>query len=333
MTSCFRLGAYGRASIVLGLVSVSVLIGASSQTDRNTSDAAGIPRGGAILFQERFDDDRFAARGWYDGPAGTITRTNPAPGSASAYECAFAPRATSCTHGKPARHAFAPSETIYASFWLRFSDNWVGSGRAYHPHMFQIISDRDDAFVGPAGTHLTASAEVVGGRALLALQDSKNVDRDCILRNDDSVAGCGGAFSRYTFTENRSVASCNGLIGDLQGRDCFPTGNGTWYSSRSWVSPGAFTDAPGPAAKNAWHFIEVYFAMNSIRNGVGVPDGQIRWVQDGRTLIASDRILMRTGRLATLRFGQFTVLPYIGDGSPVAQSFWVDDVTVATARP
>ena len=73
--------------------------------------------------------------------------------------------------------------------------------------------------------------------------------------------------------------------------------------------------------------------MNSVRNGIGVPDGQIRWVQDGRTLIASDRILLRTGSLANLRFHQFTVLPYIGDGSPVAQAFWVDELTVATARP
>lgn len=62
-------------------------------------------------------------------------------------------------------------------------------------------------------------------------------------------------------------------------------------------------------------------------------DGKIRWVQDGVTLIASDKILMRTSAHATLKFNQFAMLPYIGDGSPVAQSFWVDDLTVATARP
>ena len=115
-------------------------------------------------------------------------------------------------------------------FLDQFSANWIGSGRAYHPHLFQIISDRDDDLVGPAGTHLTASFEVVGGQALLALQDSKNVDVNCILRNDDTVVGCGGTFDRYKFTENRSIASCNGLIGELQSRDCFPVGNGTWYS-------------------------------------------------------------------------------------------------------
>ena len=32
-------------------------------------------------------------------------------------------------------------------------------------------------------------------------------------------------------------------------------------------------------------------------------------------------------------FNQFAILPYIGDGSPVTQRFWVDDMTAATARP
>jgi hypothetical protein len=73
--------------------------------------------------------------------------------------------------------------------------------------------------------------------------------------------------------------------------------------------------------------------MNSVRDGVGVPDGQIRWVQDGRTLISSDRILFRTGQHPNLRFNQFAVLPYIGPGSPVAQTFWMDELRVATARP
>ena len=73
--------------------------------------------------------------------------------------------------------------------------------------------------------------------------------------------------------------------------------------------------------------------MNTIRNGVGVADGKIRWVQDGKTLIKYDQILLRTAAHATLSFNQFAMLPYIGDGSPVAQSFWLDDLTVATAKP
>jgi len=41
---------------------------------------------------------------------------------------------------------------------------------------------------------------------------------------------------------------------------------------------------------------------------------------------------MRTAAHATMKFDQFAVLPYIGDGSPIAQSFRVDELVVATAR-
>jgi len=325
-----RRAAISGACLILAIAAAS---GAARRAVSDQETPRSIPGGGVILFRESFDDGRFASRGWYDGPAGRISATERAPGSAGSFECAFAPGATSCTDGKPSRRQFTPTDTVYASFWLKFSPTWSGSGRAYHPHMFHFINDLDDDRVGPARTHLTTYIEVVNGRAVLALQDSKNVDPGCVLRNNDTVAGCGGSFNAYHFTERRSVAACNGLIGDLQGRDCFPTGDSTWYSARTWSSANAFTNEPGPYLKSNWHFVEVYFAMNSIREGIGVPDGRIRWVQDGRTLIASDRILMRTGQHPTLRFDQFAMLPYIGPGSPIAQTFWVDDLTVATAKP
>src|SRR5262249_16128082 len=110
-------------------------------------------------------------------------------------------------------------------------------------------------------------------------------------------------------------------------------GDGTWYSSRSWRSPSAFVDAAGPQYKGDWHFVEVYFQMNTVSGGQGVADGKIRWVQDGKTLVSHDHPLMRAGAHANLRFSQFAMLPYIGDGSPVAQTYWVDDLVVATGRP
>ncbi len=292
-----------------------------------------IPSGGTILFQEKFDDAGFTARGWYDGSQGTISTAEKAPGSSSSYQCAFASGATTCTNGKPARHKFTPSESVYASFWLKFSPNWVGSGKAYHPHMFHFINDKDSDYVGPASSFLTTYMEVVNGKAFLGLQDSKNVDTSCILRNNDTFVGCNGNFNTYVFTENRSVCACNGLLGDLDGRDCFSTGASSWYSARSWTKDNAFVNAAGPNYKADWHFVEVYFEMNSIVAGKGVADGKLRWVQDGVTLIKYDKILMRTGANPTLKFKQFAMLPYIGDGSPVAQSYWVDDLTVATKKP
>jgi hypothetical protein len=306
---------------------------ASSGTGAGGSSAGDIPGGGTLLFEEPFEDTDYAGRGWYDGPSGTLDTAEHIAGSSRAYECAFQTGATSCTGGKPARHKFPASPSVYLSFHIKFSTNWVGSGLAYHPHMFHFINDRDGDYVGPAHSYLTTYTEVVGGRALLALQDSKNVDLNCILRNNDTFVGCNGDFNTYPFTEDRSACSCNGLAGDLDGRDCFSNGNGTWYSARTWGSDNAFQDSPGPSYKNDWHFVEVYFEMNSIQGGIGVPDGKIRWVQDGQVLISYDKILMRTNANATMQFNQFAMLPYIGDGSPVNQSFWVDNLTVATARP
>jgi len=229
---------------------------------------------------------------------------------------------------------FTDSESVYLSFWLEFSSNWVGSGLPYHPHMFHFLNNLDGDYVGPAFTYLTTYTEVVQGKAVLALQDGKNVDLSGILKNDDSFVGCNGDFNTYAFTEDRSVCSCNGLMGYLDVRDCFPVGGGNGYSSRMWRSAAeAFGDGPAPFDKNSWHFVEVYFEMNSIQGGVAVADGKIRWVQDGQSLISSDQILSRTGAHASLAFNQFAMLPYIGDGSPIAQKFWVDDLTVATAKP
>lgn len=304
--------------------------GSTTTSSTGVGGGGDIPGGGTILFQEPFDDTNFMARGWYDGPAGIVTATGAVMGSA--FDCHFMQSATSCADGKPARHKFTDSETVYLSFHLKFSANWVGSGVSYHPHMFHFLTNVDGDFIGPASTHLTTYTEIVQGRAMLALQDSLNVDNNCILRNDDTFVGCNGNFSTYVFTENRSVCSCNGLVGDLDGRDCF--NSGYWYSSRSWRSPmPAFGDGGPPFDKANWHFVEVYFAMNTIQNGVGVPDGRIRWVQDGQTLISSDNILLRTATNATLAFNQFAMLPYIGPGSPVDQNMYVDELTVATARP
>ncbi len=286
-----------------------------------------------MLFSEPFDNTQFTSRGWYDGSSGSVTTSEHAPGSTAAFQCDFAKGAQSCTAGKPARHKFTATPTVYLSFWIKFSQNWVGSGKAYHPHMFHFINDMESDYVGPAFSHLTTYTEVVAGKAQLSLQDSANVDLNCILKNDDTFVGCNGDFNSYKFTEDRSICSCNGLQGDVQGRDCYSNGDGTWSSDRSWWSSNAFVDAQGPDYKGDWHHVEVYFAMNSIQGGVAVPDGKIRWVQDGKTLISHDKVLMRSGAHPSMKFNQFAMLPYIGDGSPVAQTFWVDEMVVATAKP
>lgn len=285
---------------------------------------------GALLFCEPFDDPDLAGRGWYDGPSGTIDPDNPHSG-AGAFACHFGQGDTQCSGGKPARHPVPETTSVWLSYWVRYSDNWVGSGKPYHPHEFHFVTNEDDDYVGPAASHLTTYIEDVGGVPRLALQDALNVDTACILRNDDTFIGCDGDFDTYPFTEMRSAAACNGVLGALDGRDCFDAGGGVWYSARYWdADVQAFGDA-APYDKTAWHRVEAYFQLNTVENGVGLVDGQIKYWLDGELLIDHDDILLRTGAHDTMAFDQFLMLPYIGDGSPVDQTFWVDDLRVATA--
>lgn len=273
------------------------------------------------LLCEDFEDDDFGARGWYDGPRGRITAAEHAPGSGHAFECTYARGATGCEGGTPARHAFAPTETLTVAYWVKYAPDFVGSGKPYHPHEFVFMTNKDGPYIGPAGTHLTAYVEQLAGRPRLALQDLLNVDTRCILRNDGSFVGCDGDFAGYRFTERRSVAACNGIQGDLDKRDCFPTGNGQWYSARIWDAPAEATLFDG-----AWHHVAAHFGMNSIAGGKGQADGRLRYWLDGRLVLSYDRILYRTAANADQQFNQMLLAPYIGDGSPRRQTMWIDDL-------
>lgn len=294
---------------------------ADTDADSDADSDADLPAG-AVLFREPFDDDAFTARGWFDGSDGEIVNTS--HDGAGAFACVYEQGEQSCRGGKPARHAITPTESVYLSMWVQYTDGWVGSQRAYHPHEFHFTTNADSEWVGPANSRLTLYIEHVGGRPFLAMQDSRNVDGTCILRNDDSFVGCDGDFGSFAFTESRSAAACNGVVGDYDTRDCFD--NGYWYSSKGWRSDEALTNGE-------WHFVEAYFRLNSVQNGVGIPDGSVRYALDGEVLIASDAVLLRTGALPDLRFDHFLMLPYIGDGSPVEQTVLYDELTVATGRP
>ncbi|MBK8006588.1 MAG: hypothetical protein IPK12_22580 [Gemmatimonadetes bacterium] len=70
--------------------------------------------------------------------------------------------------------------------------------------------------------------------------------------------------------------------------------------------------------------------MNTISGGKGQYDGIARYWYDGNLVLDYSNVLFRTAAQPGLLFTQFIIAPYIGVGSPVAQTMWVDDVTVAT---
>ena len=286
-----------------------------------------------ILFEESFENTDYTSRGWYDVVAGGLQSTaEHIDGSTRSLECTFNQGASGCAQRSIGRKLFTETEIVYLTYYIKYSANWQGSNKGYHPHEFYFITNVDSRWIGPAITHLTAYVEQNEGQPLIAIQDALNVDKNCILRNDDYFIGCNGNFSTYVFSENRSVSACNGLMGYLENRDCFAYGD-EWYSARAWKADGVyFRDTQGDFYKNDWHRVEAMFELNSIQNSRGVADGKIRYWLDGNLLISSDHILFRTNSHPNMRFNQLIFGPYIGDGSPLQQTFWVDNLTISTHR-
>jgi hypothetical protein len=279
-------------------------------------------QGGLILVQENFEDTSFASRGWYDGNGGALSTVEKFDGNGS-FECRFSAGGTGCVGGTPRRHLFTPSQSVYVSYYVKHSTNWVGSGRSYHPHLFQLITDVDSAYIGPAYTHLTGYIEAVGGVPHLAIQDGRNIDETRVGQDLTAV------------TEQRSVAGCNGDSDGYGNGDCYAAGAGVHWNGKVWT-PGQiyFDGTPGsPRYKGDWHLVEAYFRLNSIVNGKGAKDGVLKYWYDGQLILDRSDVVLRTGAHPTMRFNQFLIAPYIGDGSPVSQTFWIDDLVIATARP
>ena len=280
------------------------------------------PAAAAPLIQEGFEDDRLAARGWYDNTTPLLSATEHLASSARSIEYHFPAGATRPTAGAPLRRKFAPTESVYLSYHVKYSANWVGSQRPYHPHEFHFLTTADDDWAGLSVSHLTVYVEQNGGTPLIAIQDAHNIDNAKIGVNLSGM------------TEARAVAGCNGASGG-PADNCYPAGrSGAFLNEKKWLAARPyFTDAPGRFAKSDWHRVEAYVKLNTITGGRGVSDGVIQYWLDGELILDHHDVLLRTGAHPTMRFNQLVIAPYIGDGSPVAQSMWIDDLTVATDRP
>ena len=68
-------------------------------------------------------------------------------------------------------------------------------------------------------------------------------------------------------------------------------------------------------------------------SGIGQPDGIIRVWFNNTLVLERTNAILRTGQRSTMKLNQFIFAPWIGDGSPLTQTFWIDDLVVASARP
>ena len=283
------------------------------------------PTGGVVLFEEAFENNAFAARGWYDNSTMATTTAQHVPGSQSAAEFHFPAGATTPTSGGAARHLFPTSPTLYVSYWVKYSSNWVGSGHPYHPHEFLVLSDQDGDWDGPSNNWLTLYVEhnyQNGGIPRLAVQDNKAINTSYGALPVNLTA----------ITENRSTGGCNGVVELNIPSECFNMP--PWYNDKQLSGAQvAFQPTPGTGYKADWNHVEAYFQLNSVAGGVGVADGVIQYWFNGALVIDRHDILYRTGARPTIQLHQFLIAPYIGDGSPVDQYMWVDNLMVATSKP
>lgn len=275
----------------------------------------------AIFFTEKFDDNAFASRGWYDNTALQLSTVEHLSGGTSSVEYHFNLGATKPISGGGTRRKFTNTDAVYVSYYVKYSSNWQGSNKAYHPHEFLLLTNLDGDWTGPAYTHLTAYIEQNEGEPLLAIQDGMNIDETRVGQDLTNI------------TEQRSVAGCNGDSDGYGAGSCYPSGTVHWNGKYWRAGSIYFKDAQGPYYKNDWHHIEAYFKLNSIVNGKGVADGVMKYWYDGKPIIDKSNVVIRTGANPTMKFNQIIIAPWIGDGSPVAQTFWVDDLTLATSRP
>jgi hypothetical protein len=277
-----------------------------------------------LLFQENFEDANLGSRGWYDNTSVLLSTTEHITGSNSSAQYRYPQGATTPTSGGAQRHKFTPSNSVYISYYVKYSANWVGSGHDYHPHELYLMSNMDGDYDGPSNGYLVAYLEQNyqnGGIPLMALQDNKSVNYSYGPLPHNLVG----------VTEDRSTCGCNGMVETNMYSECFDIG-GYFYSRKQLTGPVSFQPNPGPGYKNNWNFVEAYYQLNTIVNGIGQPDGVMQYWFNGVLVIDRHDILYRTGAHPTIQFNQFLIGPYIGDGSPVDQSMFVDNLRVGTSR-
>ncbi len=331
----WTLGGSAGANTLTATVTGSGITG-NPVTFTATATSGGGGGGATLLFAEGFEDANLVSRQWYDTPNGTGVATNAittsehdtVTGSTASLLVNFQQGASNTTPNPPvaARHQFTPSASVYLRYWVKYDTNWVGSGKPYHPHEFYFLSDLDGQYAGPASNYLTTYVEhnwsasaPAGGYAVLEAQDVLNIDQNNI--NVDLTG----------ITENRAVAGCNGVSDAASGAvySCYATGGTPAYANgKSWKSA-----SPAFLPRSGWHKVEAYFQMNTVVGGIGLPDGIAQYWIDGTLLIDKRDVLFRTGAHPNLKFGQLLMGPYIGDGAPVTERAWYDDLVVMTAHP
>ena len=277
-----------------------------------TTQTTSVPA--TVLFEETFESTALSSKGWYDNTSPVFTSTETIPGSSKAIEFRFNAGESAPVNGGSMRRKFTESDSVYLRYYVKYNSAWVGSQTTYHPHEFYFLTNKSGDWSGLASTPMTAYVEQNQRVPVITIQDSTNINTSGINQNLVST------------TENRAVAGCNGSSDAYGDGTCYSSG-GAYYNGKTW-KPSGTTISTG-----AWHKVEAYLKLNSVSGGKGVADGVIQYWLDGQLIMNNKNVMFRTAQNADMKFNQMVIAPWIGDGSPIAQTFWVDDITLATAAP
>ena len=254
---------------------------------------------GLLLFAESFEDDKLAARGWYDtgkvkivgdAKAGDATGGTEARVGRGCIEYAWDDQ-QKMVASTGARRLIEPTDEVYVRFYLKLQKGWGWTKKGFHPHLTHFLTTENAKFAGPAATHLTLYIEPVDGRLRLAAQDIQNKD------------------------------AAHGLTqGPLKGGY-----NGKFYDSKDVL----FDD-------DRWHLVEAYFKLNTLDMKADRPnaDGVVRGWFDGKLVIDRADVVLRSTDFPKMKFNQFLMTPYFGPKLlPHAQKLWIDELVVGKRRP
>jgi hypothetical protein len=184
---------------------------------------------GQVLLAEGFDDTQFAGRGWYDFATTPAVTTADKRSGAGALQLQWSAGSTSPPM-RVMRKLFTATDRLYVSYWVKYSTNYVGSGKAYHPHEFNVLSSQDQDWDGLTFNYLNTYIEQNyqnGGIPRLAIQDSRMIDASRIGVNLTGV------------TENRGGRGVPADRGHRLQEQLEPGGSGAAAEHRGqWHRPG-----------------------------------------------------------------------------------------------
>lgn len=279
-------------------------------------------QGTTQFFSEPFNDNNFASRDWFDTTTGTIDTVVFSPDSGnSSIRVNWNSSGQTPVVDPPKRKGFTATETVFVSMRVKFGTSgipWQGSGLGYHPHLFMILSDADDEWGGPSANYLNVYLEAGSviannSKPRILIQDNLRINTSNINVNLLGTA------------TPHSVAGYNGHQDQTSPTNVDTYFDGDYHNYTQW-------DGGNVLLNNTWHFLEFYAAMNSVSAGVPVADGILKLWVDSNLIINKTNVYLRTAQFATQKFKTFIFAPYIGDGSPITQAMWVDNLKVLDAR-